>query len=92
MKTNSAEAEKLLDDEDGDGWLDEPAEEFESATFLEAETSSFLNLNSKHLATILADTKDKASNYTVNTTGSQGPKKSSQSVNADDNDFSIDFD
>ena len=92
-KKNSAEAEKLRDDEDDDGWLDEPAESFESATLLEAETSSFLDLNSKHLTTFLADTKDKASNNTVTTTGSQGPKKSSQSVNApDDNDFSINFD
>jgi hypothetical protein len=83
----------MLDEVD-DGWLDEQAENFGSATLLEAETSSFLDLNSKHLTTFLADTKYKASNYTVttSTTGSQGPKKSSQSVYADDNDFSIYFD
>jgi hypothetical protein len=92
LKKNSAEAEKLLDGEVDDGWLDEPAENFESATLLEAETTSFLDLNSKHLTTFLADTKDKASNYTITTTGSQGPKKSSQSVYTDDNDFSIYFD
>jgi hypothetical protein len=55
--------------------LDEPAEKFGSATLLEAETSSFLDLNSKHLTTFLVDTKDKASNYTVTTTGSQGPNR-----------------
>jgi hypothetical protein len=58
----------MLDDEVDDGWLNEPAEKFGSATLLEAETSSFLDLNSKHLTTFLADTKDKASNYTVTTT------------------------
>ena len=86
--------EKLLDDEDDDGWLDEPAGTFEPAMLLEAETSSFLDLNPKHLTTFLANIKDKTNNHTTTSTAS-GPKnlKTSQSVNApDDNDFTINFD
>ena len=93
-KKKSSESEKLLDDEDDDAWLNEPAEKYEPAVLLEAEQSSFLDLNSKHLTTYLANTKDKASNHTTIT--SQGLKKRSQPASVvnppDDNDFSINFD
>lgn len=83
--------EKLLDDEDDDSWLDKPAEKYEPAVLLEAETLSFLDLNWKHLKTFLADTKDKASKPTIVT---QGPKKKFEYIvnPPDDNDFSINFD
>jgi hypothetical protein len=88
---------KLPDDEDDDAWLDEPAEKYEPAVVLEAEVSSFLNLNSKHLTTFLADTK--ASNPTTVTEKNvtcQDPKKRSQPTSIvtppTDNDFSINFD
>lgn len=82
----------MLDDEDDDGWLDEPPERYEPAMLLEAETASFLDLKSNHLTTFLADTKEKTSNSAVTTT-SQGPKRSQPVDNTpDDNDFSIDFD
>ena len=58
---------------------------------MEAERSSFLDLNSNHLATFLADTKEESS--TVTNQGI-GLKKVSQPANVDKpdgNDFSIDF-
>ena len=60
---------------------------------MEAERSSFLDLNSNHLTTfqVLADTKEESS--TVTNQGI-GLKKVSQPANVDkpdDNDFSIDF-
>jgi hypothetical protein len=93
LKKKSSESEKLLDDEEDDAWLDEPAERYEFATLLEAEMSHFLDINSKQLATFLADTKDKTGNSTI-TDQSLNMKNKSQSVanQADDNDFSINFD
>lgn len=78
------ESELLNDDED-DTWLDEPADVYPSETFLKAEASSPIDLAaSVHLRTFLADDKPASvSDHRMN--------GASQPAPLDDNDFSMDF-
>ena len=90
-----SDTEKLLvNDEEDDTWLKKPVEKYEPSISVEAETSSscFLDLNSTHLTSYLADTKDK----TGVTSQDLGLKRTHSLVSnpslADDNDFSLNFD
>jgi hypothetical protein len=80
----------LPDDDEDDSWLDEPQEvDYHSAQELEAESTSPINLASKHLASFLADSPDHLNSVTPQSTAKPGPHAATDAQ--DDNDFSMEF-
>lgn len=78
----------MLDDDEGDTWLDEPADTYPPEMFLKAEASSPIDLAaSLHLRTFLADDNPAISEH-VTKAGQNG----FHSAPLNDNDFSMEFD
>ena len=80
----------MPDDDEDDSWLDEPQEaSYKPAQKLDAESTSSINLASRHLASFLADSP--VTDISMTQVPSQSTAESQSTDTQDDNDFSMEF-